>query len=125
MSSGVPESRPGAHGSAAAQAAASVEGGHGAPLAGIRVLELASYVTGPHASVLLADMGADVIKVEERTQGDPFRGWGKGGYSPTFRSCNRGKRSLGIDLRKPEGKRIVADLSLDKEMLQDVIKRKL
>jgi formyl-CoA transferase len=85
--------------------------GTGAPLAGIRVLELASYVTGPHASALLADMGADVIKVEERTQGDPFRGWGSGGYSPTFRSCNRGKRSLGIDLRKPEGRRVVADLA--------------
>jgi len=85
--------------------------GEGAPLAGIRVLELASYVTGPHASALLADMGADVIKVEERTQGDPFRGWGKGGYSPTFRSCNRGKRSLGIDLRTPDGQRLVADLA--------------
>ena len=83
----------------------------GPPLAGVRVLELASYVTGPHASVLLADMGADVIKVEERTQGDPFRGWGKGGYSPTFRSVNRGKRSLAIDLRTPDGRRIVADLA--------------
>lgn len=93
------------------------EGGQGAPLAGIRVLELASYVTGPHASVLLADMGADVVKVEERTQGDPFRGWGKGGYSPTFRSCNRGKRSLGIDLRKPEGKRIVGDLAATADVL--------
>jgi crotonobetainyl-CoA:carnitine CoA-transferase CaiB-like acyl-CoA transferase len=85
--------------------------GTGPPLDGIRVLELASYVTGPHAAALLADMGADVIKVEERTQGDPFRGWGSGGYSPTFRSCNRGKRSLGIDLRKPDGRQIVAQLA--------------
>jgi formyl-CoA transferase len=83
----------------------------GPPLAGIRVLELASYVTGPHASALLADMGADVIKVEERLHGDPFRGWGTGGYSPTFRSVNRGKRSLAIDLRTPDGRRIVADLA--------------
>jgi formyl-CoA transferase len=85
-------------------------GDSGPPLAGIRVVELASYVTGPHAAALLADMGAEVIKVEERTQGDPFRGWGSGGYSPTFRSCNRGKRSLAIDLRKPEARRIVAGL---------------
>ena len=50
--------------------------------------------------------------MEERTQGDPFRGWGKGGYSPTFRSVNRGKRSLGD--RPPQaatGRRIVADLA--------------
>jgi formyl-CoA transferase len=57
-------------------------------------------------------MGADVVKVEERTQGDPFRGWGKGGYSPTFRSVNRGKRSLAIDLRTDAGRdavRLLAD----------------
>ena len=93
------------------------ETGEGAPLLGIRVVELASYVTGPHAAALLADMGADVIKVEERTQGDPFRGWGSGGYSPTFRSCNRGKRSLGVDLRKPDGQKIVADLAARADVL--------
>lgn len=85
-------------------AAAAVPAAIGAPLRGVRVLELASYVTGPYASALLADMGADVIKVEERTQGDPFRGWGKGGYSSTFRSVNRGKRSLAIDLRTDAGR---------------------
>jgi len=92
-----------------ASAAARTTGG--APLHGLRVLELASYVTGPYAAVLLADMGADVIKVEERTQGDPFRGRGKGGYSATFRSVNRGKRSLAIDLRTADGRRIVGDLA--------------
>ncbi len=112
-----PQGASGAHAAGSAHGAADGEGGQGAPLAGIRVVELASYVTGPHASVLLADMGADVIKVEERTQGDPFRGWGKGGYSPTFRSCNRGKRSLGIDLRKAEGKRIVMDLAARADVL--------
>ena len=74
------------------------------PLRGLRVVEFASYVTGPYASALLADLGADIVKVEERTQGDPFRGWGKGGYSPTFRSVNRGKRSVGLDIRTPAGR---------------------
>jgi crotonobetainyl-CoA:carnitine CoA-transferase CaiB-like acyl-CoA transferase len=82
----------------------------GSPLAGIRVLELASYVTGPYATVLLAELGADVVKVEERTKGDPFRGWGDDGYSPTFRSVNRGKRSIGLDLRTPAGREIALEL---------------
>jgi crotonobetainyl-CoA:carnitine CoA-transferase CaiB-like acyl-CoA transferase len=81
-----------------------------APLSGIRVVEVASYVTGPYACALLADMGADVVKVEDPEHGDPFRGWGRGGYSPTFRSVNRGKRSLGIDLKRPEGRDVVLDL---------------
>ncbi|MGH3504040.1 MAG: CaiB/BaiF CoA transferase family protein [Nocardioidaceae bacterium] len=78
--------------------------GLGAPLDGVRVIELASYVTGPYAGVLLAELGADVIKVEERLHGDPFRGWGAGGYSPTFRSVNRGKRSVGMNLRTDAGR---------------------
>jgi formyl-CoA transferase len=82
----------------------------GAPLAGIRVVELASYVTGPYAAALLADMGARVVKIEEPGQGDPFRGWGRGGYSPTFRSVNRGKRSLGLDLRSPDGLAVALEL---------------
>lgn len=90
---------------------ASGEGAAGAPLAGLRVVELASYVTGPYAAALLADMGADVVKVEERTQGDPFRGWGTGGYSPTFRSVNRGKRSLGLDLRTEAGRGVALALA--------------
>ena len=83
----------------------------GAPLAGIRVVEVASYVTGPYAAALLADLGASVVKLEEPTQGDPFRGWGRGGYSPTFRSVNRGKRSVGVDLRSDEGRAIALDLA--------------
>jgi crotonobetainyl-CoA:carnitine CoA-transferase CaiB-like acyl-CoA transferase len=82
----------------------------GAPLAGISVVELASYVTGPYAAALLADMGARVVKIEEPGQGDPFRGWGRGGYSPTFRSVNRGKRSLGLDLRSPDGLAVALEL---------------
>jgi crotonobetainyl-CoA:carnitine CoA-transferase CaiB-like acyl-CoA transferase len=73
-------------------------------LDGIRVLELASYVTGPYAGVLLADMGAEVIKIEEPGSGDPFRGWGEGGYSPTFCSLNRNKKSITLDLRSGDGR---------------------
>lgn len=82
----------------------------GAPLAGIRVVELANYVTGPYAAALLADMGAVVIKIEEPAHGDPFRGWGRGGYSPTFRSVNRGKRSIGLDVRSPAGLAVALEL---------------
>jgi crotonobetainyl-CoA:carnitine CoA-transferase CaiB-like acyl-CoA transferase len=60
-------------------------------LQGIRVVEMASYVTGPFAGVLLADLGADVIKVEEPGKGDPFRGWGDKLYASNFRSLNRNK----------------------------------
>lgn len=87
-----------------------VRGAVGGPLAGVRVVELASYVTGPYAAAMLADMGAAVVKIEEPTQGDPFRGWGRGGYSPTFRSVNRGKRSVGLDLRTPDGLAVALEL---------------
>ncbi len=73
-------------------------------LDGIRVVELASYVTGPYAGVLLADLGAEVIKVEEPGRGDPFRGWEEGKYSPTFCSVNRNKKSVVLDLQTEEGK---------------------
>lgn len=89
----------------------------GTPLAGIRVVEIANYVTGPYAAALLAEMGASVVKIEEPTAGDPFRGWGSGGYSPTFRSVNRGKRSIGLDLRQPEGAAIARRLLEDADVL--------
>lgn len=85
-------------------------GATGAPLAGIRIVELASYVTGPYASALLADLGAQVVKVEERTEGDPMRNWAKGGYSAVFRSVNRGKRSLGLDVRTAAGREVMLAL---------------
>lgn len=76
-------------------------------LTGIRVVEAASYVTGPFAGVLLADLGADVIKVEEPERGDPFRGWGEKLYSSTFCSLNRNKRSLTLDIRREEGREVL------------------
>jgi crotonobetainyl-CoA:carnitine CoA-transferase CaiB-like acyl-CoA transferase len=68
-------------------------------LEGIRVVELANYVSGPYAGMLLGDLGAEVIKVEQPDGGDPFRGWGRVEYSPTFGSVNRNKKSVVLDLK--------------------------
>jgi crotonobetainyl-CoA:carnitine CoA-transferase CaiB-like acyl-CoA transferase len=72
-------------------------------LAGISVVEIANYVSGPYAGGMLADLGADVIKVESPPHGDPYRGWASGNYSPMFCSLNGGKRSTLLDLKSPEG----------------------
>lgn len=82
-----------------------------APLDGITVVEFADYVTGPYAAVLLADLGARVIKIEAPERGDPFRGWGEGGYSPTFRSVNRRKESIVLDLRSADGAAVARQLA--------------
>jgi len=79
-------------------------------LAGIKVIEAASYVTGPFASQLLADLGADVIKMEEPKRGDPFRGWGERNYAATFCSLNRNKKSITLDFRTDEGRDIAFKL---------------
>ncbi len=87
-------------------------------LEGIRILELSSYVTGPFASMLMADLGAEVIKVEERERGDPFRGWGGGTmYSATFCSLNRNKKSITLDLRKEEGQEVCRKLAAEADVL--------
>lgn len=80
-------------------------------LQGIRVVEVASYVTGPFASLLLADLGAEVIKVEQPGQGDAFRGWGEKLYAATFCSLNRNKKSLTLDLRRDEGIEVLLKLA--------------
>jgi crotonobetainyl-CoA:carnitine CoA-transferase CaiB-like acyl-CoA transferase len=72
-------------------------------LEGIRVAEFANYVSGPYAGMLLGDMGAEVIKVEAPDGGDPFRGWGRVEYSPTFGSVNRNKKSIVLDLKSADG----------------------
>jgi crotonobetainyl-CoA:carnitine CoA-transferase CaiB-like acyl-CoA transferase len=79
-------------------------------LSGIKIVEAASYVTGPFASQLLADMGAEVIEIEEPKRGDPFRGWGERNYAATFCSLNRNKRSVTLDLRTDEGRDIALKL---------------
>ena len=68
------------------------------PLRGVKVLDLTSVVSGPHAAMILSDQGADVIKVET-PEGDIMR---RGGMTPGFVSSNRGKRSIVLDLKRPE-----------------------
>lgn len=73
------------------------------PLSGLHVVELATFISGPFATAMLADLGADVIKVEAHT-GDPMRRFGRAKpVSPIFASLNRGKRSLVVDLKSAEG----------------------
>lgn len=72
------------------------------PLAGITVLEMGTFITGPAAGMLLADLGADVIKVEQPVTGDPFRSFRGGLYAPHFQTYNRNKRSITIDPKQPE-----------------------
>ncbi|MGE3646637.1 MAG: CaiB/BaiF CoA transferase family protein [Beijerinckiaceae bacterium] len=73
-------------------------------LEGIRVIEFANYVSGPYAGMLLGDLGAEIVKVEEPSRGDPFRGWGRVEYSPTFGSVNRNKKSVTLDLKSDSGR---------------------
>jgi crotonobetainyl-CoA:carnitine CoA-transferase CaiB-like acyl-CoA transferase len=72
-------------------------------LDGIVVLEVANFIAGPLAGSLLADLGAEVIKVENPDGGDPFRAWDMGGDQPTFWAYNRGKKSIALNLQTPEG----------------------
>ncbi|PYO20122.1 MAG: hypothetical protein DMD88_12880 [Candidatus Rokuibacteriota bacterium] len=76
----------------------------GPPLDGIRVVDLTSYIAGAYAAMQLADMGADVVKVES-PEGDSFR------ELPGFFGWNRGKRSISVDLKTPEGREIVERLA--------------
>jgi formyl-CoA transferase len=80
-------------------------------LAGVRVIELANYVSGPYAGMLLADFGAEIIKVELPGHGDPFRGWGATDYNPTFGAINRNKKSVTLDLKTSEGRKSVLKLA--------------
>ena len=86
------------------------------PLEGLKVLDLSRVLAGPYATMALADLGADVTKVEHPERGDDTRHWGPpfaGGESAYFLAVNRNKRSIGVDLKSEEGlervKRLVAD----------------
>jgi crotonobetainyl-CoA:carnitine CoA-transferase CaiB-like acyl-CoA transferase len=91
----------------------------GKPLAGIRVLEVAMYGFVPSAGAVLADWGADVIKVEHAVTGDPQRGLrqigaykiGEGDRNPNIEHANRGKRSIGLQLGTPGGREVLYELA--------------
>lgn len=92
------------------------------PLAGVRVIDLTMFVSGPFATMTLGDLGAEVIKVEPLT-GDPVRHNGMGavidGESAQFQSFNRNKRSFAVDLKHPDGLALVADLVAASDVLLD------
>ena len=89
------------------------------PLEGVRVIDLTSNVAGPLSTMVLAQLGADVIKVERPGTGDPARAWAPtvDGTSLTFRSYNRGKRSIVLDLGDPDGVAALASLLRDADVL--------
>ena len=72
------------------------------PLSNITVLEMGTFITGPAAGMLLADLGATVIKIEQPKIGDPFRAFRGKLYSPHFQTYNRNKKSITLDTRLPE-----------------------
>lgn len=90
------------------------------PLAGVRVVELAHIMAGPVCGLMLADMGADVVKVERLPSGDGTRGFvppAVGGESAAFMMLNRGKRGIAVDLRSPEGRDVVRTLLRDADVV--------
>ncbi len=97
----------------------SVKGANASALAGCKVLEIGRFVTGPFAAQLLADLGAEVTKIEDPKGGDPFRGWGRAGwdgYGAPFLGFNRNKKSLTLDLKDARGREIFQKLVLDADV---------
>lgn len=91
-----------------------------APLANLKIIELARILAGPWAGQILADLGADVIKVES-PEGDDTRKWGPpfigAADAAYFHSCNRGKRSVVIDFRTPQGQAAIKQLAVNSDVL--------
>ena len=94
------------------------------PLKGIRVIELARILAGPWAGQLLADLGAEVVKVERPRSGDDTRHWGPPWHgegdervAAYFLSCNRGKKSAAIDFAQPDGTALVRKLAAEADVL--------
>jgi len=91
------------------------------PLTGIKVVDLTRIISGPFCSMLLADLGADVVKIETPEEGDPLRQQGEkvAGLSWYYASYNRNKRSITLDLRSDEGKAVLARLIAQADVLVD------
>ena len=89
------------------------------PLKGIRVLDLTRVLAGPYCAMLLGDMGAEVIKIEEPDRGDDTRGWPPfaSGESTYFMSVNRNKKSVTLNLKAPEGRELLKRLTKKSDVL--------
>jgi len=89
------------------------------PLAGVRVLDLTRVLAGPFCAMLLGDMGAEVVKIEEPGKGDDTRSWPPfvGGEATYFMSVNRSKKSVTLNLKAPEGRQIMATLVRKSDVL--------
>lgn len=88
-------------------------------LDGIKILDFTNYIAGPFAAMLLADLGAEVYKIETPGAGDPFRTWDKEprNYSPSFCAMNRNKKSVTLDMKTAEGKEIFLCLAKDADVI--------
>jgi crotonobetainyl-CoA:carnitine CoA-transferase CaiB-like acyl-CoA transferase len=92
------------------------------PLEGVRVVDLTRILSGPYATMMLADMGAEVIKIERPGAGDDTRQWGPPfieGESTYFMSINRNKKGLTLNLKHPEGKAILRDLIRESDVVAE------
>ncbi|MFT0545958.1 CaiB/BaiF CoA transferase family protein [Allopusillimonas ginsengisoli] len=99
---------------------------HSGPLVGMRVLELAQIMAGPTCGMMLADMGADVIKVEKLPGGDDSRGYSEprvNGVSAPFMILNRNKRGIGLNLKLPQGRDILLRMVRDADVLTENFRR--
>ena len=79
-------------------------------LAGIKVVEQGTFITGPAAGMQLGDLGAEVVKVEVPVTGDPFRAFKGGLYSPHYQTYNRNKRSIALDTKQPADQAVLDEL---------------
>ena len=86
-------------------------------LEGIRVIEFGTFITGPCAGMLLADLGADVLKIEQPGTGDPFRGYQGSQYSPHFQTYNARKRSMALNLKSPHATEVLSRLGQQADVL--------
>ena len=92
-----------------------------APLEGIRILDFTRFQNGPHATVMLSDMGADVLKVERPGEGDPGRSLGRqpDGWCAYFEALDRGKRSMTLDMGTEQGREIVLKLAARSDVVTE------
>ena len=90
----------------------------GDPLDGLKVLDLTENMAGPFCTMILADMGAEVMKLERPSKGDSVRAWGDGSErNPYFRYINRNKKGITLDYKQPEGRALFLRLVENMDVL--------